>query len=423
MTGRERLRRALSHREPDRVPVDLGSTGVTGIHVLAVARLRDRYGLGREPVKVVEPYQMLGQVDESLAEILGLDTAGMGGRNTLFGFPNTGWKEWRTPWGQDVLVPEGFITSKDTEGHILIHPQGDVSAPPSGRMPRSGYFFDAEIRQPPIDDSHLDPEDNLEEFTPFSTEDMDHWRAETDRLRRLDSGIVASFGGMGLGDIALVPGLALKEPRGIRDVTEWYVSTLTRQDYIHRIFQRQTDIAIQNLERIRPLAADVVDVVFVCGTDFGTQSGQFCSPETFDSLYAPYYRIINGWIHSHTSWKTLKHSCGAVEPLIGRFIDCGFDILNPVQTGAAGMDPAHLKSTYGDGLVFWGGGVDTQKTLPFGTPEEVETEVLRHCEIFAPGGGFVFNPIHNIQANVPVENTAAIFSALRRFAGLDSPGT
>jgi hypothetical protein len=417
MTGKERIRTALSHREPDRIPVDFGATGVTGIHVLAVAGLREFYGLEKRPVKVVEPYQMLGEVDGRLGEILGVDTDGMAGRDNMFGFPNADWKEWRTPWGQEVLVPGLFNTSMEADGSILIHPGGDLSVPPCARMPKTGYFFDAVIRQLPIDEARLDPEENLEEYAPVSEADLSYWTRESEKKRFSDKGIIASFGGTGLGDIALVPGLSLKHPRGIRDVAEWYMSTLTRMDYISRIFERQTEIALKNLEKIRHLIGDLVEAVFVCGTDFGTQSGQFCSPDTFDTLYSPYYRIINGWIHSRTKWKTFKHSCGAVEPLIERFIDCGFDILNPIQTGAAGMNPASLKRTYGDRIVFWGGGVDTQKTLPFGTPEDVEEEVLRHCEIFAPGGGYVFNTIHNIQANVPVKNIAAMIGALNKFSG------
>jgi hypothetical protein len=417
MTGKERIRTALSHREPDRIPVDFGATGVTGIHVLAVAGLREFYGLEKRPVKVVEPYQMLGEVDGRLGEILGVDTDGMAGRDNMFGFPNADWKEWRTPWGQEVLVPGLFNTSMEADGSILIHPGGDLSVPPCARMPKTGYFFDAVIRQLPIDEARLDPEENLEEYAPVSEADLSYWTRESEKKRFSDKGIIASFGGTGLGDIALVPGLSLKHPRGIRDVAEWYMSTLTRMDYISRIFERQTEIALKNLEKIRHLIGDLVEAVFVCGTDFGTQSGQFCSPDTFDTLYSPYYRIINGWIHSRTKWKTFKHSCGAVEPLIERFIDCGFDILNPIQTGAAGMNPASLKRTYGDRIVFWGGGVDTQKTLPFGMPEDVEEEVLRHCEIFAPGGGYVFNTIHNIQANVPVKNIAAMIGALNKFSG------
>ncbi|MBN2884035.1 MAG: methyltransferase, partial [Clostridia bacterium] len=125
---------------------------------------------------------------------------------------------------------------------------------------------------------------------------------------------------------------------------------------------------------------------------------------------------INGWIHDNTSWKTFKHSCGAVEPLLDNIIKAGFDIINPVQCSATGMDPGHLKKTYGKDLVFWGGGVDTQKTLPFGTPDEVREEVLSRCEVFSKDGGFVFNAIHNVQADTPVENVAAMIKAVKEFS-------
>jgi uroporphyrinogen-III decarboxylase len=177
-------------------------------------------------------------------------------------------------------------------------------------------------------------------------------------------------------------------------------------------------VALENLEALHGVVGEEPQAVFLCGTDFGTQDSQFCSPETFQSLYYPYYRRINDWIHQHTTWKTFKHSCGAVEPLIPSLLEAGFDILNPVQINAAGMDPRLLKERYGDRVVFWGGGVDTQKVLPFATPAEVEAHVLRQCEILGRGGGFVFNPVHNIQANVPVENVVAMVGALKRFNGV-----
>jgi len=135
-----------------------------------------------------------------------------------------------------------------------------------------------------------------------------------------------------------------------------------------------------------------VQAVFVCGTDFGTQTSAFCSVKTFNSLYFPYYKQVNDWIHAHTQWKTFKHSCGAVSKFLPSFIECGIDILNPVQCSATGMDPEQLKANFGDRLVFWGGGVDTQKVLPFGTAAEVREQVLRRCEIFAPGGDSFSTP-------------------------------
>lgn len=160
---------------------------------------------------------------------------------------------------------------------------------------------------------------------------------------------------------------------------------------------------------------NIVNAILVCGTDFGTQTSSFCSVKTFRELYFPYYEKVNRWIHANTQWKTFKHSCGLVERFIPSFIDAGFDILNPVQCSAVGMDPEHLKSTYGERITFWGGGVDTQRVLPFGTPEEVRKQVLERCRIFSRNGGFVFNTIHNVQARTPVENIVAMLNAVHEF--------
>jgi hypothetical protein len=413
----ELVRTTLRHEAPAAVPVDFGSTFVTGIHVSCVAALRRHYGLGSDPVRVIDPGQMLGWIDEDLKRAMGIATEGVVRRMTRFGFPLEGWKPWRMDDGLEVLVPGGFTVTRDENGDTLIYPQGDRNAPPSARMPKGGYFFDNIIRQPPIEEDKLDPADNLEEYQPWPEAEVDDLEAEIRRAAATRRAVVASFGGTALGDIALVPGPGLKHPKGIRDITEWYVSTRVRRDYIHRVFDQQCEIALGNLERIARRAGNLVDVVNICGTDFGTQTSSFCSAATFRELWLPYYQRINGWIHRNTSWKTFKHSCGAVAKFIPGFIEAGFDILNPVQCSAAGMDPAELKGAYRGRIVFWGGGVDTQKTLPFGTPAQVREEVLRRCEVFAPGGGFVFNTVHNIQAGTPVENIVAMVNAVAEFNG------
>jgi hypothetical protein len=415
--SRRRVQTALAHRTPDRIPVEFGATPTTGMHVTVVAELRRHFGLESQPVKVHEPYQMLGWIEPDLAEALRLDVDAVCPEKTIFGFTNESWREIRLPWGQQVMVSGHFVTTVDDKGDLLLYPEGDSSAMPSGRMPVGGYFFDTIIRQDPIDDARLDPADNLEEFGPVSDDALEHFRAETARVADSPRARVGTLGGTAFGDIALVPAPFLKEPKGIRDVTEWYVSTLTRQDYLHAVFTRQCEMALANLDKLHRVIGDAIDVLFVCGTDFGTQTSSFCSPQTFTELYAPYYRQVNRWIHDHTSWKTMKHSCGAVEPFIPHFIDCGFDILNPVQCSATGMEPRALKERYGEAITFWGGGVDTQQTLPFGTPEQVRTQVLERCEIFGAGGGFVFNTIHNVQALTPTANIVAMFAAINEFNG------
>lgn len=417
MTSRERLDAALTHRQPDRIPVDFNGTAVTGMHVKCVIGLRAHYGLEKRLVKVHEPYQMLGWIDDDLQQVLGIDVEGVYGPDTMFGYRNENWTPWRMDDGTEVLMSGNFQTTKDVNGDTLVFPGGDRSAPHSGRLPKNGFFFDTIIRQAPIDDSRLDPEDNLQEFGPLSEAALDHFEAESSRAAATGRGVIASFGGTALGDIALVPAPNLKHPRGIRDVEEWYVSTLTRRPYVHRVFERQTEIALGNLARLHERVGDQVQAAFICGTDFGTQQSTFCSVAAFRELYRPYYRRINDWIHGHTGWKTFKHSCGAVRSLIPAFIESGFDILNPVQISAAGMDARRLKEEFGRDIVFWGGGVDTQKTLAFGTPEAVRAEVLERCRIFGPGGGFVFNAVHNVQANVPIANIVAMFQAVNEYNG------
>lgn len=418
MNSKERFDQTVNHKQPDRVVVDFGGTAVTGIHVLAVENLRKYYGLSSRPVRVIEPYQMLGEVDQELIDCMGIDVIGAWGKNNMFGVYNHApYKEFVTFWGQKVLLPIQFNTSFDDNGDLLIYPEGDTTVAPSAKMPKASYFFDAIIRQEPVDDEKLDVQDNLEEFGLVSESDLQFWKEATQKARATGKAVIAGLGGTALGDIALVPGLQMKHPKGIRDIAEWYMSTVMRPDYVKSIFDRQSEIALENFRRLHEVIGDNIDAVFICGTDFGTQDSTFCAPEQFDDLWLPYYRRINDWVHSNTNWKTFKHSCGAVETFMSRFIDAGFDIINPVQVAAKGMDPQHLKKTYGKDLVFWGGGVDTQKTLPYGTPEQVREEVLRLCDVFAKDGGFVFNTVHNIQANVPVENIVAMVDAIKEFNG------
>ncbi len=417
MNSKERVLTALRHDEPDRIPLDFGSSSVTGMHVSCVAALRDYYGLEKRPTKVHEPCQMLGLLEADLLDAMGADVVGVIPRKTKFGYANDRWKEWNFR-GLDVLVGAEFNTSEDPDGSILIYPEGDLTAPPSGRMPTGSAFFDAIIRQSPLDDEHLDPRDNLEEFGLISDGDLDYLERSVQQAALTGRAVFGGFGGTSFGDIALVPAPALKHPKGIRDVTEWYISTRSRRGYIHQVFEAQCELALRNLAAIHDRIGNFVEVMYVCGTDFGTQTSAFCSVPAFRELWLPYYKRVNDWVHANTKWKTFKHSCGSVARFYESFIEAGFDVVNPVQCSAAGMDPVQLKREYGSRLVFWGGGVDTQRTLPFGRPQEVREEVLRRCEIFAPGGGFVFNAIHNLQAGTPVDNIVAMIEAVHEFNGL-----
>ena len=415
MNGRERLAATLNHQQPEGVCVDFGATFVTGIHVTALTRLRKAV-LGDDSyrVKVIEPYQMLGEVDDELRDALGIDVIGLLPHKSIFGTVQDNWKPFTMFDGTECLVPGNFNTTQDEKGDVLIYPEGDTSVPPSGRMPKDGLFFDSIIRQEPIDENNLDPEDNLEEFGLLKDEDITYFRKNKKWFEEHDDcGSILIIPGSAFGDIALVPAPFLKRPKGIRDITEWYMSTAVRKDYVLEVFERQCQYAEQNLRTLIDLFGDTVQVALITGTDFGMQTGPFIAIESYRELFKPFHQRINNLIHENSNWKTFIHSCGSVYKFIPDFIEAGFDILNPVQCSAAEMDPRRLKKEFGNDITFWGGGVNTQHTIAFGTPEETYDEVCERIEIFNENGGFVFNSIHNIQGNTPIDNILAMFKAIK----------
>ena len=422
MTSRERVRKTLDHEMPDKVPLDLGSTPTTGIAASSLSKLRKALGLADRPVKVHEPYQILGLVEEDVLDALEVDIVGIQMRDTFFGYPNDRWKPWRTADGTDVLVGEGFTTIVDEYGDTFLYPAGDITAQPSAKMPKGGFYFDILVRQEPIDESHLDPEEWMEGmFTEFSDEELAYIEKQATYLyNNTERAIIGNFGQGGLGDIAMVPGPWLKEPKGIRDPAEWYMAPILYSEYVMGIFELQTEVALRNLELYQQAVGDKIEAIFISGTDFGAQNGPFIPPDMYREMYKPFHKKINRWVHENTRWKTFLHSCGSVVAFLDDFVDAGFDILNPVQTSAAGMDPAFLKEKYGKDLVFWGGGIDTQRVLPFCSPQEVRAQVKERIEIFGNDGGFVFNTIHNIQPDIPVENLVALFEAANTHRASDS---
>ena len=417
MTSRERIAKVLTHEAPDRLPVDLGGMHCSGAHVSVIYKLRQALSLDSPgtPVKVCDCYQMAGEVDLALVHALQLDVVLVPSLYTMLGFPQRDWKPWRTFDGTPVRVPGLFNTEPDANGDILQYPGGDRSVPPSGRMPNGGFYFDAIVRQEPIDEDKLNPEDNLQEFGPLSDEELAFLQTRVDDLyANTELALTIGIPGAAFGDIALVPAPFLKHPRGIRDVEEWYISTATRRDYLQEVFARQAEICVENITRIHQAVGDKVQLVNMDGTDLATQDGLFCSPGTYAELYLPHAKKVNDFVHEHTRWNTIKHCCGACEPMIGRFIEAGYDVLNPVQCSAAGMDPELLVETYGDDIVFWGAGADTQGTLPFGTPDEVYEESRSRAAVFSRKHGFIFTAIHLIQCNTPIENVLAMFRAVGR---------
>jgi hypothetical protein len=409
VTSRERVRAALRHEPTDRVPVDLGSTATTGIQASSYVALKQALGLPVAGVRVDEPFQMLAQVEDDVREALSIDTLGVGLPYTVFGYRNEFWKPLRLFDGTEVLVSGHFEYDVLPNGDLLQYPQGDRSAAPSAKMPEGGFYFDFIPRS--TDSTLLDPKRWVEEtFGPLRDEEL-RWLEELSRrlYEETEYCLVGNYSAAAFGSVTSIMAPHVRNPSGIRGIEEFWIAYLAHPEYVKEIFQGQLEIQMKNLAMFHQAVGERIDVIFLSGTDFGGQQGLLISPQMYREFFKPLHREVNHWVHMHTGWKTLYHTCGAVSELLDDFVGAEIDILNPLQLSARGMDPATLKRGYGDRLVFWGGSVDTQRTLPFGSPEEVREEVRGLKAIWAAGGGYVSCPVHNIQARVPVENIVTLY--------------
>ena len=276
-------------------------------------------------------------------------------------------------------------------------------------MPKDGYYFDD------ISFDKLEGEFNPADFDPVTTisdEELDNLSQYAKHL--YDNTDYSLFG---WGCTVSFIGISLITTRSnlvsLGRPSDWLMMLLTEKDTCHEMMNRSVDASIKQLEQVKDAVGNRCSVWGIAADDTGTQRGEFIGPDLWVEMMKPHYTKLCDWIHKNTKWKTFFHCCGSVYNLIPHFIDAGIDILNPVQTSAANMDPQRLKDEFGDRLVFWGGGCDTQKVLTNSTPEEVREHVRERMKILAPGGGFVFNQVHNIQANVPPENIIAMFEAAR----------
>lgn len=400
MTSRERIIRAVNHQTVDRVPIDFGGTRQSGISVRAYTRLRQRLGLrtARLP-RVFDVYQMLAEVERDVAERLGADCVALNRPEVAFGIRNENWKPYVMPDGLRVEVPGGFKPQPDGEGGLVLTRDGL----PIASMPAGGFYFD-----------------RLEKYPGALHPDLAHWRAprldgptlehfhrEAHALfENTDKAIMAAMG----------PPYELFYGLGTGGFEDWMVTFASEPAYVEALYAELTGAWLENLHAFRDAVGDCVQILQICD-DFGTQHAPFLSVKMFRERLLPAYRRGLDWVHAHTPWKVLLHSDGAIFPLLPSIIEMGVDILNPVQTSAAGMEPARLKSEFGERLAFWGGSCDGQSTLACGTPAEVAAETERNLAALAPGSGFICAPIHNIQANVPPENVIALFERALDFRG------
>lgn len=416
-TYRERLIDTLNHRDPGQVVVDLGSTSITGINVNAAQSLRRGLGLEDRILTMDEPLQLLSKVDEDLMRAVDAGIVGISNGYTIFGYQNRDWKEWTLHNGLKMMVSEEFRTTGDDKGNTYIFAKGDTRFPPAGVMPNNGFYFDNITRSDATADDVISARDDFQsDFSLLTDEQLRFIEDAVDEVyENTEYGMIYNGAICGIGDFALVPGPHVSEPKGIRNLEEFMMAHILAPEYIHDLFEMQLEYAIQNAALLKEAVGNKIQAIYVCGTDFGLQRGPYMSIDSFREFYKPIFTRINDWIHKNTEWKTFYHSCGSIVSFLQDFYECGVDILNPVQTSAYEMDPQMLKEKWGDKFVFWGGGINSQKTLPFGTPEECYDETMENLKIFAPGGGYVFNTIHNIQGPTPAENMVAMYQAVKDY--------
>jgi hypothetical protein len=357
---------------------------------------------------------MLGLVEEDVIKALDADCIGLWGRKNSLGLLNADWKPWALMDGTPVEIAGGFAWDRSANGDVVTYPQGDKNVLPCLKMPKGGAFFDVIQRADQFDEDDLDPVTDFKDQYPVLTDEEALWlESESKKLfEETDYAIIGNFSGGSFGNAGGLGGVGLKSVKGIRRFDDWLAAHILYPDYIHELFDFVLGICLKNLEIYYQAVGSRIDVLMASTTDFGMQTGALISPEQFRTFYKPRLKQFNDWVHKNTKWKVMAHTCGSLADLLDDIAESGIDILNPVQCSARGMDPVMLKEQYGDRFIFWGGGVDTQSTLMYGTVEQVRTEVRQRIDIFDGNGGFVFNPVHNIVDGVPVENILAMYETV-----------
>ncbi len=399
MNSRERVLCALDHRQPDRVPIDCGGTRQSGIAASTYHKVKECLGLDT-PTRVYDVYQMLAEIERPVMERFGADCVGLQRPAVAFGIRNEGWKPWTMFDGTPVEVPGGFNPVPDAKGDLILSPAPSLPLSPSlplARMPKGGFYFDRLDKYPGA--AHADPEKL--DLALLSQEECDHLHAQAEAFgQNTDFAIIAAMG----------PPFELFFGLGTGDFPAWMITLATEPEYVNALLTRIVDAWLENLRRFAAAVGDRVQILQF-NDDLGTQEAPFLSVRMFRERIFPHYKRGLDWVHCNTRMKVFMHNDGAIASLIPTLIEMGVDILNPVQTTAAGMDPVRLKREFGERIVFWGGACDCQHTLAFGTPEEVAREVRESVRILGASGGYVLAPVHNIQANVPPENVIALFDA------------
>ncbi len=407
MNSRDRVLKAVNFQKPDRIPIDLGAIRASGISAVVYDKLKKRMGINT-PTKIHDTMQILAEVELEVLERLHVDVVPLDAYDVewIDQEAHTGVKK-RLFCGLDVYFqPNINITVEKDESWALRNTTGKVFA----RMPKDGFYFD--FIRPTMSSKRIDPD----AFQPNDTVDDVELEIMARRAKSLYENTDKALLGWGacISMLGLSALLADNITQGSLD--EWLIMLMKEKETAHDMMGRYVDAVIKKTKLYHQAVGDYCFAWGVASDDAGTQRGELIAPDLFVEMIKPHYKRLCDWVHNNTNWKTYLHSCGSIYHYIPEWIDAGIDILNPVQISAANMEPERLMKNFSGQIVFWGGGCDTQKVLPLGTPQEIREHVRENISFFAcRESGYVFTQVHNIQQNVPVENVEAMFAAAYEF--------
>jgi uroporphyrinogen decarboxylase len=413
MTSRERILAAVGHREPDRVPVDLGATPSSGISAIAYGNLKAHLGMRHGATRVYDVVQQLAQPEDEILDRFRVDVVDIG---RAFNADDSAWRPVVLADGQAAQYPAWFEPERQPDGSFVARmPDGLAIA----RMPAGAPFFD-QIYFPyldgyPADFSGLPAEMGRILWAALAHSPWDHagdpgfWdtlRARAIELRHASDRALMIVCGCNLFEWGTF----------LRRMDNFLVDLVSEPSQAEALLGALMERHLAVLERVCRAVGDVADILRF-GDDLGTNGGPFMSPAIYRRLFKPQHAQLCDYVHRHSGMRTFLHSCGSIRALLPDLIEAGYDIVNPVQTDCRGMDAEGLKADFGRDICFWGGGCDTRHVLPTGTPQDVKDHVRRRLDVFMPGGGFVFNTIHNILPEAPARNIVAMYEAIEEYGG------
>ena len=399
MNSRERVLAALRHQEPDRIPIDFGGTVDSTISALSYQPLRKALSLPPTITRVQDIYQYTAIIEDDVREALGADTA------PILDLPAE-WRRGTLPDGTEAQFPARFQPQRQPDGSQVVF---DAAGAVVLKMPARGYYFDP-VHSPLAGATSVRDIDRcMDQIESYDRPDhLDSSYEELARVARAlreqtDYLLVGFFGGH-----------IFQAAQSLRGWDTFLMDLLINRPFAEALLERLCEANLRRMDHFARTVGRYVDVVHF-EDDLGMQDRPLLRPELYRQVVKPHHSRLFRFARANCSARLLLHTDGAVAPLIPDLIEMGIDALNPVQVSAAGMDPATLKREFGREITFWGGGCDSQSVLPFGTPQQVTDEVKRRIDALAPGGGFIFGPIHNIQAGVPLDNIVTMFRVAREY--------